>query len=87
MIKAKRGAVTLKGTAGVLLTDYMCISKSILQALTGNGFTREESIAEMKKVQEHALMTDDEIDAEMRRLLLNVAKDIAGILEEDEDHE
>lgn len=87
MIKAKRGSVTLKGTAGVLLTDYMCIGKSILQALTNSGFTREESIAEMKKVQEHALMTDDEIDAEMRRLLLNVAKDIAGILEEDEEHE
>lgn len=87
MIKAKRGVVNMRGTAGDLLADYMCISKGVLQTLTSNGFTREESIAEMKKVQEHALMTDEEIFAEVKREMAKTAKTIASILEDDEKNE
>lgn len=87
MIKAKNGAVKVRGTIGDLLVDYMCISKSVLQTLTANGFTREETIAEMKRVQEHALMTEEEILEEVRKEMVKTADTIARILKEEEENE
>jgi hypothetical protein len=87
MIKTKKGAVTLRGSVGELMADYMTVSKGVLQMLTDNGFAREDAIAEMENLQEHAFMTDEEIEAEMKRELAKMAKNIARILEEEKQDE
>lgn len=81
MIKAKKGKVTVKGTAFELLKDFGAVTKSVYTAIPSESSKDEEILKKhMRDIFELSLMTDEEAKAFLEKKSKKVLSDLSNLL-------
>lgn len=77
MIKAKKGKVVCKGCMSDCLTEYMFITRAIIEILEEDGCPRERAVKAVAEAHRVGTLTKQEIDEELKAKVAKNMMDIA----------
>ena len=66
MIKTKNKGVMFKGNLGQLANEYRLITEGMVGVFEKAGFKKEDAIEQVKELQRHGFMTEEEIIKEAK---------------------
>lgn len=80
MIKSKDGAVEVKGSTTVLMTDLSMIIKSLREAFEEEGIPKETGDKLIRSAVDIGFWTEDKLDKELDKELSNMRAEVLGKL-------